>query len=87
MAQRQLRTRNKSGSKISKFVGNGQVLPETDLPSWIDLLRYIVYLKEQPECNSTAESLNIVYSKLILLWAKANPLFNPHVINHEVSIK
>ena len=87
MAQKQLRTRNKSGSLISKLVGSGQVLLETDLPTRRDLLRYILYLKEQDECKSIPELVNIVYSKLYLLWSKANPLFTPPVIFNEKSIK
>ena len=87
MAKRQLRIRNKSGSMISELVGNGQVLLETDLPTRRDLLRYMVYLKEQNECISIAELVNIVYSKLILLWSKANTLFSPPVIFLERSIK
>ena len=90
MAQRQLRTRNKSGSLISHLVGSGQKPLETELPTKRDLLRWMVYLKDQSNSRisyTLDELVKDIYPELILLWTKANPKFKSPVIFSEKYIK
>lgn len=85
-----VKTRTKSSSHLSIFVGNGQELLVSELPTVRDILRYGIYLREQCEDDRrnypVDQLVGDIYPALIGQWRKANALFKPPVINEKVTI-
>lgn len=80
----------KSTSHLRIFVGNGQELLVSELPTVRDILRYGIYLREQCEDDRrnypVDQLVGDIYPALIGQWRKANALFRPPVINEKVTI-
>lgn len=86
----QVRTRTKSSCHMSKFVGNGQELLVSDLPTVRDILRYGIFLREHSEYDrrnyQVDKLVGDIYTALIRQWRKANALFKPPIINEKITI-
>ena len=90
MASNAPRTRKKTGTKFSDFLGTGRDFLVSELPTLRDVLRYVVLLREQHEENArnitVREVAREVVPVLINQWVKANALFKPPVIVSDKTI-
>ena len=70
------KTRNKTASHMSVYLGAGKELPPSQLPTLRDLLRYGLYLKEvsnKDRRNYTTDNLiTDIMPALLAQWGKAN---------------
>ena len=84
------KTRKKSGSHLSNYLGTGKELLPSELPTTRDLLRFGLLKREQSEedkRNYTVDQLvKEMMSALVEQWQKANAQFQFPVINHPDTI-
>ena len=73
------RTRKKSGSNLSEYLGPGKDLLVSELPTLREFLRYGLFLQETNNENKrncpTKYLMNDVYSKLIEKWSFRSVFF------------
>ena len=84
------KTRKKSGSHMSNYLGTGKELLPSELPTTRDLLRFGLLKREQSEedkRNYTVDQLvKEMMRALVEQWQKANAQFQFPVINHPDTI-
>ena len=84
------RTRKKSSCRLSLYLGVGNELISSELPTVRDILRYGLLQRELSEKDKrnllVDELVTMMSSVLITQWEKANPMFMFPVLNHEKTI-
>ena len=84
------RTRHKSGTHMSEFLGTGKELLVSDLPTLRDVLRFGILLREQHDEDLrnylVKEMARDMIPPIVNQWLRANALFKPPVIVSEKTI-
>ena len=84
-----VKTRKKSGSHLSEYLGTGKELLVSELPTLRDILRYGLLVRELSENdprNMTVKDVSkAIFDAVTSQWLKANALFKPPVIVSEKS--
>ena len=88
------KTRNKSKSPFTEFLGTGKDMLESEVPTLRDALRKVQLIKEQninikgvnPRNIDISEIISEVVNDIIQLWKKSNNQFVPPVVSEPRSI-
>ena len=84
------RTRHKSSSHMSNYVGTGKELLPSELPTVRDLLRYGVMLKELSEQDKRNYVVDQLVGDMVVAlkerWQRANAQFKDPIINHDETL-
>ena len=80
---------NMKKTSITEFIGTRKELLLTELPTYRDILRYTVLLREQSNKNSIfliRDMAKQVANRVITNWQKANANFKAPIINSDKTI-
>ena len=85
-----VRTRHKSASPMSDYLGRGKEMSPTELPTSRDILRYCLLLRETLPEFKTNQSIRVMMDKVLeeirARWKRANFKFQPPVTATDRSI-
>ena len=81
-----VRTRHKSASNLSEFLGTGQEFLVSELPTLRDVLRFGIFLREKRDDQrnySVKDMVKDITPFVFQKWTKANALFRSPVVVSE----
>ena len=85
-----VRTRHKSASPMSEYLGRGKEMSPTELPTSRDILRYCLLRRETLPEFKTNQSIRVMMDKVLeeirARWKRANFKFQPPVTATDRSI-